>query len=173
MRGDEKAVKEFYCGYEVAIRKYLMVKLPVEAVDEVLQDVFIGALESLPLFRGEAKLKSWLLAIARHEVADFYRKRYLKKAVEITGELFEGTAEEKKTPEWAYRQKEVKEAIKRSMKKLKKSYREVLYWRFEVGLSVKEVASRMNLGFKATESLLYRARKAFAVAYEDERNRLY
>ncbi|EKD80239.1 MAG: hypothetical protein ACD_40C00168G0001 [uncultured bacterium] len=37
-----------------------------------------------------------------------------------------------------------------------------------MGMSVREIAERMKLPFKATESLLYRARKAFAVAYAKE-----
>ncbi len=172
LEGDGLAVREFYESYKAMVSDYLRIKLPEDRVEEVLQDVFLSALDSLNLYRGEAKLKTWLLAIARHEVADFYRKRYARKAVELTVKLFEGLAEEAKTPELVYFRREMKEKIEQTMKKLNKRYREVLFWRFEVGLSVKEVAERMNLGFKATESLLFRARRAFALAYEDEGKRV-
>ena len=169
LQGDEKAVVEFYKEFSGDLRKYLRMKLPAEAVEEILQDIFISALDSLGLYRGRASLKSWLKGIARHEIADFYRKRYVRRAVEITSKLFEGVGEEIKTPEWELQKKEVKERLERVMRGLNRRYREVLYWRFEVGLSVKEVAERMNLSFKATESLLFRARKAFVLAYENDR----
>ena len=169
LSGDEKAVVEFYKKLSGDLRKYLRMKLPEEAVVEVLQDVFISALDSLSLYRGKASLKTWLKGIARHEVADFYRKRYIRRAVEMTSKLFEGIGEEIRTPEWELQKKEVKERLEKVMRGLNRRYREVLYWRFEVGLSVKEVAKRMNLSFKATESLLFRARKAFVLAYENDR----
>ena len=170
--GDERAILLFYKKYSVIVRKYLVLKLPISEVDDVLQDVFLSVLDSINLFRGRSSIKTWILSIARHEVADFYRKRYVRKAVEMTSKLFEGIVEEMKTPEFVYQKKEVKERIEKSMQSLNRRYREVLFWRFEVGMSVKEVAKRMNLSFKATESLLYRARKAFVLAYENERDRL-
>ena len=173
LEGRKGAVRRFYREYSEGVRRYLRSRLPEEKVDEVLQDVFLSALDSLPLYRGEASVKSWLLAIARHEVADFYRKRYVRRAVEVTSKLFEGLADEKLTPELIYHRREIRKRIGRAMERLSQRYREVLFWRFEVGLSVKEVAERMNLGFKATESLLFRARRAFALAYEDEGKRVF
>jgi len=172
LAGDEKAVREFYLTYSRDLRRYLETKLPEDKVEEVLQDVFLAALDSLNLYQGKASLKTWLRSIARHEVADFYRKRYVRKAVELTSKLFEGIAEELETPEFVYRKQEMKMRIEKTMLSLNQRYREVLFWRFEIGMSVKEIAQRMNLSFKATESLLYRARKAFVLAYENERDRL-
>jgi RNA polymerase sigma-70 factor (ECF subfamily) len=40
-------------------------------------------------------------------------------------------------------------------------YGDALEWKYIHGLSVKEIAERLNLGSKAAESLLTRARKAF------------
>ncbi len=172
LAGDEKAVREFYLTYSRDLRRYLETKLPEDKVEEVLQDVFLAALDSLNLYQVKASLKTWLRGIARHEVADFYRKRYVRKAVELTSKLFEGIAEELETPEFVYRKQEMKMRIEKTMLSLNQRYREVLFWRFEIGMSVKEIAQRMNLSFKATESLLYRARKAFVLAYENERDRL-
>ena len=46
-------------------------------------------------------------------------------------------------------------------------YGEVLEWKYLDGHSVQEIASRLELGPKAAESLLTRAREAFRDAIED------
>lgn len=166
-QGEKKATREFYEKYAFEIRAYLVVKLPKsEDVEEILQDTFVSAFDSLALFRESASVKTWLLSIAKHEVADFYRKRYARKVVEKTGELFEGIAVEMRTPEFMYKKKRVKERIEAALLSLDESYRRVLHLKYEVGLSVKEIASEIDKSFKATESLLYRARMAFIEAYE-------
>jgi DNA-directed RNA polymerase specialized sigma24 family protein len=41
----------------------------------------------------------------------------------------------------------------------------VLEWKYIHGLSVDEIAERLDVGYKATESLLTRAREAFRDAF--------
>lgn len=166
-QGERQATREFYEKYAPEVRAYLVVKLPKrEDVEEVLQDTFMAAFDSLALFREDASVKTWILSIAKHEVADFYRKRYARELVEKTGELFEGVAVEMRTPEFMYKKKRVKRRIEAALSSLSESYRRVLHLKYEVGLSVKEIAEKLDKSFKATESMLYRARMAFIEAYE-------
>ena len=44
-------------------------------------------------------------------------------------------------------------------------YGDALEWKYIEGHSVKEIAQRLELGTEATQSLLARARRAFADAY--------
>jgi len=53
---------------------YRMVTLRQDAED-LLQDVLVRVLESLPSFRGEARFKSWLFGIATHVCLDHLRHR--------------------------------------------------------------------------------------------------
>lgn len=164
----------FYKMYVSELRKHLLMKLPSEAdVDEVLQEVFLSAFDSLPLFRGDSSVKTWLFSISRHEVADFYRRRYVRKAVEQTSRLFEGLATEMETPEFVYRKNRIKKRFNKSLSSLNGRYQRALFLKYEMGMSVKEIAERMNLSFKATESLLYRARMAFIEVYEAQLRQNY
>lgn len=43
--------------------------------EDLLQDTFVRALESLPRFRGDAKFKTWLFSIATHVCLDHLRSR--------------------------------------------------------------------------------------------------
>jgi DNA-directed RNA polymerase specialized sigma24 family protein len=45
------------------------------------------------------------------------------------------------------------------------SYGDALEWKYVQGFSVMEIAARLNLGAKAAESLLTRARQAFREGY--------
>jgi RNA polymerase sigma-70 factor (ECF subfamily) len=150
-----------------AVRKYLHFKLPGDNdVDEVCQDVFLSALDSLALYKGEASLKTWILSIARHEVADYWRKRYVRRAIEKTSPLFDGLMADINTPEFEMKKAHIRERFMKAYHSLSEQYRTVLSYRFELGMSVKEISVRMEMPFKATESLLFRARRAFIIAYE-------
>lgn len=164
--GKKGAATRFYREYVPRVRRYLFCRLPSEKdVEEVLQDTFLSAFDSLPLYRGEAKVVTWILSIARHEAADFYRKRYVRQLVEKTSPLFEEMVAESGSPEFELRKAKLRKQFFKTYRGLSSQYQEVLSLRFELSMSVKEIAKRMKMSFKATESLLYRARQAFQVSY--------
>ncbi len=165
--GKKGAATAFYKTYSPKLRRYLNIKLPDEGVEEILQDTFLSAFDSLSLYRGESSVVTWLIAIARHEVADFYRKRYIRVVVEKTAPLFENMVSELLSPEFLLEKKKIEKKFFSSYQKMSQQYQDVLSYRYELSMSVKEIAERMNLSFKATESLLYRARLAFREAYEE------
>lgn len=167
LAGKKGAATEFYRTYAPRLRRYLTVKLPDGEVEEVLQDTFLSAFDSLSLYRGEASVLTWLRSIAHHEVADFYRKKYVRAAVEKTAPLFENIVSEVLSPEFVWEKQKIEKRFRAAYHSLSKQYQDVLSYRYELSMSVKEIAERMELSFKATESLLFRARLAFRAAYED------
>lgn len=167
LAGKKGAATAFYRQYAPKLRRFLAARLPSEAdAEELLQDTFLSVFDSLPIYRGECSVVSWIYAIARHEVADFYRKRYVRELVEKTNPLFEELMETVETPEKVWDKAKIRARFFGAYKSLNQSYQDVLSYRYELSLSVKEIASKMRLTFKATESLLYRARTAFSLAYE-------
>lgn len=164
--GKRGAATVFYKAYAPKLRRYLQVKLPEGEIEEILQDTFLSAFDSLALYRGESSVYTWLLSIARHEVADFYRKRYVREVVEKTSPLFENMVSEVMSPEFVYEKQKLEKRFFSTYKSLSKQYQDVLSYRYELSMSVKEIAERMELGLKATESLLFRARLAFRAEYE-------
>lgn len=51
--------------------------------------------------------------------------------------------------------------------KLPNDYQRILRQKYIEGIKVDKIAQNFNLGFKATESLLFRARKAFVKIFKD------
>jgi RNA polymerase sigma-70 factor (ECF subfamily) len=166
LSGEKGAATTFYKVFAPKLRKYLVTKLPDEEVEEVIQDAFLSAFDSLSLYRGESSVLTWLISIARHEVADFYRKRYVRQVVEKTTPLFENMVSEVLSPEFVLEKKKIEKKFFSSYRKLSRQYQDILSYRYELSMSVKEIAERMDLSFKATESLLFRARLAFREEYE-------
>lgn len=164
--GKTGAATKFYRAYAPKLRRYLLAKLPELEVEEILQDTFLSAFDSLSLYRGESRISTWLISIARHEIADFYRKKYVRKAVLATAPLFEGIVSEMLSPEFALKKKNIEKRFLSTYRGLSSQYQDVLSYRYELSMSVKEIADRMDMSFKATESLLFRARLAFRQDYE-------
>lgn len=63
-----------------------------ELAEDLVQDTFVSALNSLRSFRGESKIRTWLLAILKRKVVDHYRKKSTQSEKQISGFVspFEG-----------------------------------------------------------------------------------
>jgi RNA polymerase sigma-70 factor (ECF subfamily) len=169
IQGDQEAILLFYNQYSGKIKKYLQTKLPAcEDVEEVLNDVFFSALDNLPLFRRDSSIKTWLYSIAHHKVVDFYRKRKIKSVLLSQVPYLEIVDKEVHQPEFLFEKEKVRDNIEAALQKISDLYRFVLTLRYEEKRSVKEMALVLDLSFKATESLLFRARKSFQQAYARE-----
>jgi RNA polymerase sigma-70 factor (ECF subfamily) len=55
-----------------------------DEVDDVVQNVFVGAWRSLPTYRAEASGRAWLLAIARRACSDAVRSRQRRRRLHAT-----------------------------------------------------------------------------------------
>lgn len=167
LTGDSDAVLVFYKDYAPRILKYLIAHLPRrEDAEEILNDVFLDALDSLPLFQNKCSLKTWLYTIARNKVTDFYRKKKIKSILLSQAPFLEIVDAEVHQPEFQFEKEKIEEKLEIAFHALSKRYREILQLRYEEKVPVKEIAVQLHLSFKATESMLFRARTKFKHAYE-------
>ena len=74
--GDEVAFNEFYQRYSGLIYNYLarLMREPVEAED-LMQEAFVAVWKGAGSFRGQAKVKTWLLQIAHNKAVSWLRKK--------------------------------------------------------------------------------------------------
>jgi RNA polymerase sigma-70 factor (ECF subfamily) len=158
--GNPQAVKVWFEHYYPELLAFAQKKAQnVKDAEDLAQETMVNSLRQMHLFRGEASLKTWMMTILRHEIADYYRKKYAKKAIKtlpLSDFLFK--YEIQKTSEVEYKVKVVLEKMLDRRKRL-------LLMKYVDGLSVKEIAQRMDKTFKAVESDLYRARESFKKLY--------
>ena len=69
------------------------------------------------------------------------------------------------SPERHYQRVEALRLIQVALDRLPAKYGNVLEWKYVEGHSVKEIAERLGIGTEATQSLLARAKRAFADVY--------
>jgi RNA polymerase sigma-70 factor (ECF subfamily) len=130
--------------------------------EEVLQDTYLAFLDTLPLFRGESSLETYLWSIARHELADYWRKKYAKKAIRAIPFMDQIYVEQ------LFSRAETNAHIARIYSILPAKETAILKMKYEEGLNVKQIAAELRVSVKAVESRLFRARRAFQLAYVGE-----
>jgi len=163
---DEQAVVLFYQEYSPRILRYLKKYLPLDEAKEILNDVFLEAVDSLPTLREETNLQAWLYKIAHNNMVDFYRKKKIKSFLLSQLPYLEILAHEMHQPEFILEKNKVRDNIEAAMYRISEKYREILRMHYEEQMPVKRIAIVLNLSPKATESLLFRARQSFIKAYE-------
>lgn len=71
--GDRSAFAEIFAVYRRTVRGIVLSRVPYAEVDDLVQDVFLQAMERLPSLRDPAAFPGWLAAIARNRATDCLR----------------------------------------------------------------------------------------------------
>lgn len=167
LAGDEKAVVTFYNFYSPRILRFLKNKLPQgEDAQEILNDVFLEAVDSLPTLQKQTNVQAWLYKIASNKTADFYRKRKIKSFLFSQMPYLSIIANEMSQPEFQLEKNKIRDRIEAAFLHIAAHYQQILRMHYEDEMSVKAIAIALSLSNKATESLLYRARQSFIKSYE-------
>jgi RNA polymerase sigma-70 factor, ECF subfamily len=139
----------------------------VEAAKDLVQETFLNAYRGFKDFRGDAQVSTWLYTIASRACLRMRRKKKGEPERELSLDEFVPTSEgefrlqipvDGLTPEEAFQNKELRQALDQAINKLPKKYRIVLVLRDMEGLSAKEVGTVMGLNERAVKSRLHRAR---------------
>lgn len=143
-----------------------------ELVEDVVQDAFLVALESLKSFDGRSSFHSWLAGIVRNKVRALRRKRRPKPLADVLAESEEeidailAQVSREPLPEHALERRETRELVGATLSSLTPEYRRALIAKYVGGVSVAEIAAGERKSVKAAESTLTRARIAFARVFE-------
>jgi len=149
-------------------RLWNFIKQRVENEDDawdIFQETLISASESLPTFSARSPFFTWLCGIAKHEIADFYRKKKIKTILFSHLPWLENLATQALGPEQILLRKEFEYRVRRTLENLSEEYSQILRLKYYEGLTIVEIAQKLNETISAIESRLFRARKAFAKAF--------
>ena len=170
--GEEVAFEEFCDLYVPVMYRFVQRCLSgdFELTREIVQTTLCKVLPKIETFRGEAALTTWLCSCCRNEIAGHFRKESRRKGEigfeheKVTAEvaLQVGTGD---GPERGLLRKEKSELVHEALDLLPAHYGKALEWKYLENLTVREIARRLDLGAKAAESLLTRARLAFRDGY--------
>lgn len=127
------------------------------AADDILQDTFLKIHTKLHTLRDDTKLKSWVFAIARNSIMDYFKAA--KMTFEIANFESEATMLEDVHTE--------QDCLRGILKSLPKKYRDPLFLSDIKGLKQAEVATQLNQNLPTTKSQIQRARKLIAQGFMD------
>lgn len=164
---DERAFRAWYDGAVPRVYGYLFDRCGGlrSIAEELTQETFVDAVRHRRRFDGRSDPVTWVISIARHKVADHYRRlgreerRHLKLVAHAVTEA---------GGDQAWRAVEAREDMLRTLQSLPTMQRAVLVLHYLDRLPVAEIASELGRSPSAVESLLSRGREGLRRALESE-----
>ncbi|HCR42104.1 TPA: hypothetical protein DIV45_01930 [Patescibacteria group bacterium] len=151
-KGDHTAFGRIYDDWAEAIYKYVCLKTQDEAVaDDITAEVFLKVWKKLVSFKPkpEAKFSTWLFAIARNAVIDYYRTTRQTIPFENLPEIVDLEGGRDLFPEQTQLQEKLEE--------LKPEYKQVLVLRYVEDIPISRVAQIMKKKEGNVRALTHRA----------------
>ena len=173
--GDPNAFELLVTAYEKNVYNVaLQMTGNREDAQDMTQEAFIKAYNSLSGFRGDSRFSSWLYRIVSNVCLDYKRKQSRRPASSLTVEDDEGeeqqldVADESQSPEALLERKLTREAVRKGLRQLPDEQRQILLLREIQGLSYEEIGEVMDLEAGTVKSRIFRARKKLcALLLED------
>jgi RNA polymerase sigma-70 factor (ECF subfamily) len=136
LAGDQRAASALVERHAAALARFAAA-MDASEVDELVQDTFVRAFNSLESFRGESSLRTWLFTIERRLLLD--RRRAERRRPDKTT-VAEGDAASEYTALDGIVADEMQERVRVAVDQLTALQREVFTLRVTEGLSYKEIA---------------------------------
>lgn len=160
-------IEELFLQYSQDVYHFLVYYTNNVDVEDILQDVFIKAIEHIDTFQGRSSAKTWLLSIARNLAIDRGRR---KKVIQfVPEEAIEQHTSAERTPEERLQMNEDVRELYASINQLQPNYREVVILRGIKGLSVSETAEVLAWKEGKVKYTFHRAIKKLKQLYEHKR----
>lgn len=124
-----------------------------DIANEVLQETFLVAAEKLSQVKDTDKTEAWLIRIAINRARNTFRHR--NKLVSLTTTP---VASNEKVEDLILKNEEV-EALRVAVSNLPEDFQVVLFLKYSNGMSIKDIASALDIAEGTVKSRLYRARE--------------
>lgn len=159
--GDDSAFDTLIEGHrEVIFRYAYLITRDAHAAEDVAQDAVLRMYRYLHQFKGECAFRPWALKITRNVARNNNRawgRRKFRLMQFMTQE--EAGGRNVSDVETLTHQQQQAGQLHDAVSQLNPDYRDVIYLRFFVGLSVEETAEALNVATGTVKSRLHRAIK--------------
>ena len=153
--GDKAALSELYTRHGQGILAYLIGQLGgnSQQAEEVLQDVMLAVWKGAGSFRGESKVRTWMLGIARYQVLSARRRRKPTPA-----ELGDYIPADEDGPQRVQERNEQRATVRAALRELPEDQQEALELIFFHDLSGPEAADVLGVPPGTVKSRVHRAK---------------
>jgi len=171
--GSEAHFNELYARHFDRVYRFTSSRLRNRAdVEEVVQETFTAVFRSIPAFRGDSALLTWIFGIARNTINNHLRR------VRLEGERLEALEAEELAPFPSLGACGPHEqlALRRYVGAIEERLENVSAWQLDVfrlrheeNLPIREIARRTQRTGDAIRSALYRVKRVLVEAVENQR----
>jgi len=163
-------------NHRLILLRYALLQLHDEAVaEDAVQETLLAALETGDSFRNESAVRTWLIGILKHKIADHYRATERHYSMESSNDdedpnealeqlIFNGKGRwigapsAWNNPDHALEQDEFWAVFEWCQKNLSEQHGRAFMLREIVGLETEEICEDMNISHSACRVYLHRAR---------------
>lgn len=157
--GSNSAMEAIFHRYASEIRNLALRQLNAQhEADDVVQDTFIEALETLGTLRDAARLRPWLRRIAIFRIHRRFRRRRLLRALGFTPPVLDASLEALASADAGPEVRAELSLIDRRLATVAPSEHLVWTLRFVEGLTLPEIAEASGLSLATVKRRLSRAR---------------
>lgn len=168
--GDAGAFDDFFNEYFPRLYRFALRRVDndPDLAEEAVQRTMCIVVRKIDNYRGEALLFTWLCQICRNELSSIFRQHGIEQQSRVPLDdhpgvqaALESMLGDGTRPESARRREEIAAFVRATLDCLPARYATALEMKYILGNSVAEIAEHLEIGEKAAESLLSRARAAF------------
>lgn len=153
--GDRAAFGRLYERYARMVHGVLLAKVPVDDVEDLVQDVFIRALRRVSTLRNRESFGAWLAAIARSMANDYHRRSAPEE--QLDDSISDKELTRKASDQYSSTADRASGlAALDAIRSLPDVYREPLILRFVEGMTGPEIAERTGLTHGSVRVNLHR-----------------
>ncbi|ACY13878.1 RNA polymerase sigma factor [Haliangium ochraceum] len=157
--GDKHAADVLIRRYMDKLSGYFAAKLSQgDSVADLVQQTLEGCHRAAPSFRGECSFRTFLYRVAGNKLRDFLRGKARRPRAEDIDEI--SVADLNPGPSTIRRQNHRQAVLLDALRSLPLQMQELLEFRYQQDLSIREIAEILGIEVSATKSRLRRAKEA-------------
>ena len=139
--------EEIYTQYKDKVFGYVRNHVnSIEDAEDITSDIFVKIYSKIDTYdETKASLSTWIYSMTRNTVIDFYRTNH------IHSEIPEDLTDDKSTVEDEILNNESLELLADALTKLPQEQMDIIVLRYYKGLTLQEVAAKMNLSYGVTK----------------------
>ncbi|WP_242261840.1 sigma-70 family RNA polymerase sigma factor [Bacillus cereus group sp. BfR-BA-01453] len=137
-----------------------------EVAEDVTQDIFVKCYKSLHTYKGQSNVKTWLWRIAINQCKDYIKSWYNKKVIVTEAESAYMGVQNDSVEQTVIQNAEDRELASAVMN-LPIKYREVIYLFYYEELSIKEIATVIEIKENTIKTRLKKAKELLKKGLEE------
>ena len=166
--GDMRAGKALFERHFASLRRFFANKVDLHEVEDLMQRSFMGCVEGVERFRGDASFRTFLFAIGRRQLYKHFRDQRVKDGRRSDDLSVTSVAELGRSPSSILGARQEGAMLLRALQRISVDHQTVLELHYWEQLSNEEIAEICDIAPTTVRTRLHRARHALRAVLETE-----